>query len=303
MLASGINESRTNVTLETGVGLTLLFSPLILGGLFFVLHNSGLVVLTAEGIRLHRPGRRHFLRYSEVTALQSQTNPFTAALLIHSAGRTLRIPRMLEDLPDFYELLLSRVAPAVRDAALKPTTASPAAPNVAATTDGPLYTLGISHRVWALYIAGTVLFVLLYLGLGLVGLWIGLVQGNVPPFTKEWLQSTVLFFLMISVLFLPALIYVIRSLVTRYGPFNIEQPVAWEFYLEQIRYRFPSSGWYERPARDLQRVDRSIVQQGTKRYMLVLEFADGARLAIDQERAAQFGESLERLHATIGELY
>ena len=312
MLASGINESRTNVTLETGVGLTLLFAPLILGGLLFVLRNTGLVVLTAEGVELRRPGRRHFLHYSDITALQSRANPFTAALLIHSAGRALRIPRTVENLPRLYELLLSRVAPAVRDAALGRTAVS----NAAATTDGLVYTLGVRRRVWALYIAGTVLFVLLYLGLGLMGLWIGLAQGDAPPFTGEWLLPTVIFFLMISVFFLPALIFVIRSLLTRYGPFKIEQPVAWEFYRDKIRYRFPRSGWYERPARDLERVTLeplpfrararyggALVLQRVMRYIVVLEFTGDTRLVIGQERAAQFGESLERLRATIRELY
>ena len=160
------------------------------------------------------------------------------------------------------------------------------------------------------------LFVLLYLGLGLMGLWIGLAQGDAPPFTGEWLLPTVIFFLMISVFFLPALIFVIRSLLTRYGPFKIEQPVAWEFYRDKIRYRFPRSGWYERPARDLERVTLgplpfrararyggALVLQRVMRYIVVLEFTGDTRLVIGQERAAQFGESLERLRATIRKLY
>ncbi len=311
MLASGINQSRTNVTLETGLGLTLLFFPLILGGLWFVLSNTGLVLLTAEGVELRRLGRRHALRYRDVTGLESRTNPFTAALLIHGAGPTLRLPRTVENLPRLYQLLLARVPTAVRDAALKS-----ARSDAGATAEGPVYSLGISRRVGALYIAGTGLFVLLYLGLGLMGLWLGLAQGDVPPFTKEWLLPTLFFFLMVSLIFVPALILVLRGLLTRYGPFKIEQPVAWEFYPDIIRYRFPRGPWQERAARELQgvaleplpfraraRYGGALVSQQMVRYGLVLTFADDTRLVIGQERAAQFGETRERLQAIIRDLY
>jgi len=118
MLASGINEARTNVRLESGIVLTLLFLPIILGCLFFLLHNTGLVLLTHEGIHVQRWGRRHFLRYSDITAVRFRNNPLVAALLVHSAERTLRIPWRVRNLFDLYELLRSRVEPTVRDATL-----------------------------------------------------------------------------------------------------------------------------------------------------------------------------------------
>jgi len=39
------------------------------------------------------------------------------------------------------------------------------------------------------------------------------------------------------------------------------------------------------------------------RYMLVLGFVGNVRLVIDQERAAQFGETPERPHISIKQLY
>jgi len=170
--------------------------------------------------------------------------------------------------------------------------------------------------VWALYIAGTGLFILFYLGIGLMGLWLGLARGDVPPFTWRWLRDIALVFLLVSTLFLPALIFIMRSFFTKYGPFKIEQPVAWELYRDKIRYRFPRGPWQERGARDLQRVTLEplpftvrarasgfIIKQNMMRYMLVLEFVGDKRLVIDQERAAQFGESPERLHVMINQLY
>jgi Leucine-rich repeat (LRR) protein len=311
---AALNGSQTGMTMEAGVGIPLLFSPLMVGCLVLVLHNTGMVVLTAEGVALRRPGRERFLRYGDIVELKSQVRVSSSALLIRETGQTLRIPRTVDNLPRLYELLIERVPPAVKDAALGKTVA-------ARDVGGPVYAFKIRGRVWALYIAGTVLFVMLYLGIGLMGLWIGLARGVVPPFTGRWLRDTAFTFLLVSTIFLPALIFIIRSFFTKYGPFEIKQPAALELYRGKIRYRFPRGPWQERPACDLQsmaltplpfavraRADsatgsRTIVEQEVTRHMLVLEFVDAERLVIDQERAAQFGESPERLHMMFKQLY
>lgn len=308
MLIAALNGPRTGVTLEAGVGLCLIFAPLTVGGTIFLLCNTGMVVLTVEGVVLYRPVRRRLLRYGDIAALTSGAVPFAPALVIRGDGRTLRIPRTIEALPRLYELLLARVPAAVRDKAL-----GHAAPS---TADGPVYTFAINRGVWALYIVGTVLFVAIYLGIGLMGLWIGLARGDVPPFTARWAWDTAITFLLVSVLFVPALIFILRSFFTPYGPFRLEQPSALELYRDRVRYRFPRSSWQERPARDLRRVEvqplpftvraraeGAIIEQPMTRYMLVLEFTGAARLVIDQERAAQFGETPERLRALCEELY
>jgi hypothetical protein len=149
-----------------------------------------------------------------------------------------------------------------------------------------------------------VLFTLLYLGIGLMGLWIGLARRDVPPFTARWLRDTVITFLLISTIFLPALIFIVRSFFTKYGPFEIKQPGALELYQDKIRYRFPRGSWQERPARDLECIIlKPLTKQGTPRYALVLEFAGDKRLIIGQERAAQFGESPEQMRLIIERLY
>jgi len=314
MLIAALNGPQTGLTMEAGVGLCLLFSPLIVGGLIFILHNTGMVTLTAEGVTIRRSRRGRCLRYDDIVAVTSQSRIFGPGIVIRGHERVLRIPRMLENLPRFYALLLQRVTPTVRDAAIGKTAPAPAISTAdGAPNGGPVYAFAISRRVWALYIAGTVLLALIYLGIGLLGIWSGLARGEIPPFNTAWVRNSLIFFAMISVVFLPALIIVIRGLTTRYGLLKMEQPVAWEFYRERIRYRLPRGDWQERPARELLRVTlrprtatarggRGIEQEVTL-YMLVLEFANADPLVIDQERAVQFGQTPEQLHALLTQLY
>lgn len=307
---AALNGPQTGISAEAGVGIPLLFLPLIVGGLIFLLHNTGMVILTAEGVMLRRSGRARSLRYDEIEAVTSRAHIFSPGILIRGQGRVLRIPRTLENLPRFYALLLQRVSPTVRDAALgKPVVT----PTTVSQDGGPVYTFAISRRVRALYIAGVVLFIFVYLGLGLIGIWSGLAQGEIPPFNTAWVRNSLIFFALISVVFLPALIVVLRALTTRYGPFKMEQPIAWEFYRERIRYRFPRGGWQERSARALQRMTLQPLPTSVRGgrgieitvtlHMLVLEFAEADPLVIDQERAVQFGQTPERLHALLTQLY
>ncbi|MBN1877029.1 MAG: leucine-rich repeat domain-containing protein [Anaerolineae bacterium] len=306
---ASLHEETTGIAFEGSVMMFLIFCPLIIVGILFLRHHTGLVILTNRGIHSRRPGHDVFLAYDAITALESRTNPFTAGLFIHGAGFTLPIPRTLENFPHFYELVLNRVAPAVREAALEgsASTSSPSAAEDAGIT------LSITPRMRALYIVATVLFIGLYLGFSLLGLWMSLAQMPLRDFTPDHWRSILFFFLMISVIFVPVLIFVIRSFFTRYGPRNIEQPVAWEFYPDRLRYRFPRSEWYKRPARDLQRItlepirvtvrgSASVKQQVTI-YMIVLEFSDSHRLAISQGQAVAFGSSTEKLYSLISRYY
>ncbi|MBN1872603.1 MAG: leucine-rich repeat domain-containing protein [Anaerolineae bacterium] len=116
-----LNGPQTGITMNAGVGIPLLFAPLIVGGLIFALRHSGMVILSAESVTLQRMGREQRVRYNDVVALRSRSNPLIAALLIRGEGRTLRIPRMVENLPRLTDIVFARVPPAVRDAALEKT--------------------------------------------------------------------------------------------------------------------------------------------------------------------------------------
>jgi hypothetical protein len=307
MLIAALNGPQTGVTMAAGVGIPLLFLPLIVGGLIFLLHNTGMAVVTSDGVMLRRAGRGRFLRYDDIVALTSQARLFAPGIAIRGRERVLRIPRTLENLPRFYTLLLQRVAPSVRDAALGKT--APATLAASTTDGGPVYAFAMSRRMWALYIGGVVLFILFYLGVGLSGIWSGLARGEIPPFNTVWVRNSLIFFGMISLLFLPATIFVLHSLFTKYGPFKMERPIAWEFHRDRIRYRFPRGAWQERSAGALQSVTlnplsvrvrggRGIETQVTL-YALVLEFTNDTPLIIDQERAVQFRQTPEQLHALL----
>lgn len=318
MLIAALNGPQTGITMQAGVGLCLLFAPLVIGGLIFIRHNTGMVTLTAEGVAIRRLGRPRALRYDEITGLTTPQGLFGPGILIRGQKRALRIPRMLEERPRLYALLLQRVSADVREAALGKTVQAKAVPALAApvasTADGgPVYAFAMGRGMWVLYIVGVVLFILFYLGIGLLGLWTGLAKGHIPPFTTVWVRNILIFFGMISLLFLPASIYMVHSLFTKYGPFKMERPVAWEFYHELIRYRFPRGAWEERSARTLQRITlRPLpvnvrggagIEQEVMQYLLVLEFASAGPLIIDQERAMQFRQTPEQLHALLTELY
>jgi len=47
----------------------------------------------------------------------------------------------------------------------------------------------------------------------------------------------------------------------------------------------------------------AILSQQVMRLMLRLEFSDGTRLVVDQERAVQLGTSVEQLRAILKQVY
>ncbi len=316
MIPVGLNAETTGVSPGAWWLFPLLFGPIMLGMAALLWPNTGLILLTAEGVAVRRWGRERFLRYDAIAGMRDGFG-VPPALHLRGAGQILSIPRTVENYAELYALLLARIPTATREAVLRKPVPPPAPVSAPAASAGPLYTFGISRRVWTWYIVGTVLFVLLYLGLGLVGLWVPLLQGDERVFTWPWLRNVLLFFLMLSALFLPATIWIIRSFFTPYGPFKIKQPSLIELYRDKIRYRFPRGGWRERPATALRQAQLSplptkvrvrvqgggVIEQTVTLYFLTLAFDDGEQLIIGQERATQFGVSPEQLHVILKQLY
>jgi len=296
------------MTQEAGWGIPLLFSPLMLGALALLLHNTGLVLLKKDGIALRRGRRERFLPYGAIKAVRS-----SFSLRVEGESRTLHIPRTVPGFSELYEALLSRIPQEARQASL-----AHSARHSARVPDSAenVIQFGVPRRVWGLYLVGTILFTILYLGIGLMGLWISLARGDVPPFTWRWLRDTLILFLLVSALFLPALIWILRSFFTAYGPFRIKQPVALELHPQSLRYRFPFRPWQMYSITDLQdiwvesvqvevraRAAGVILSQPVVRLMLLLEFGDSTRLVVDQERAVQLGTSVEQLRAILKQVY
>lgn len=296
--------SKSGGSLGSSLGLWLILLPLMASCLYVLLHYTGLVILTPEAVVMRRLGREKRLRYADITAIQELVWGIPPNLVLRGSGQTLRIPRTVEHLPALYAQLLDRIPPAVRHALL------------GLPPDAAVYQLTVRRRARVWYGIGTLLFILLYLGIGLMGIWIPLGRGDVPPLTWRWARDTGLTFLLVSTLFLPALFFILRSFFTSWGPFGIKQPNALELRPDEIRYRFPRGAWQTRPARDLQRVvlesepvmvraraAGALIEERVMVYRIVLVFVDGEQLTIDQERAVQFGESPERLYQLLKRLY
>jgi hypothetical protein len=296
--------SQGDVSVGNSLVLWLVLSPVMAACLYLLLHYTGLVILTPEAVVMRRLGREKRLRYADITAVRELAWGIPPNLVLKGAGQTLRIPRTVEHLPALYAQLLERIPPAVRESLLGP------------PPGAEVYRFAIRRRARAWYGVGTVLFILLYLGIGLMGVWIPLGRGDVPPLTWRWARDAGLTFLLVSTLFLPALVFIVRSFFTAYGPFEIPQPSAWEWHSGEIRYRFPRGAWQTRPARDLQRVvlesepvkvraraAGALIEERVMVYRIVLVFVDGEQLTIDQERAVQLGESPERLYQLLKRLY
>jgi len=104
MLIAAFQGPQAGVTIEAGVGISLLFSLLIIGCLVFLLRNTGIVVLIAEGVALRRLEQKRFLCYGEIVALKLQAN-LVSSLLIQETGHALRIPHIGFLFPERLELL------------------------------------------------------------------------------------------------------------------------------------------------------------------------------------------------------
>jgi hypothetical protein len=316
VVVAALSGTESGITMEASVMLVMVLSPLVVVALYLLARHTGMVVLTRSGVSLRRLGRERFLPYDRVVELRSQPRIGGPALVVRGSDRTIRIPRAVEDRPRLYQQLRRRVPAAARDAALREPASAP----------GPVYAFEVDRRVWALYVAGTVLLVLAYLGIGLSGLWVGWARGTVPPFTWARLRGPGMLFALTSLLFVPAILLVVRGLRTHVGPFGVEQPVALQLFRDRLRYRFPrrplgrasrrGDVWHERPARDLQhaalepvpfsaqaRVAGALASRRTTRYVVRLTFEDGAQWVVGQERAAQWGQTPEQLHAIIEQLY
>lgn len=296
--------SQGGVNVGNSLVLWLVLSPVMVACLYLLLHYTGLVILTPEAVVMRRLGREKRLRYADITVVREFAWGIPPNLVLKGAGQTLRIPRTVERLPALYAQVLERIPLAVRESlfGLPP--------------GAEVYRFAIRGRAWAWYGIGTVVFVLLYLGIGLLGVWIPLGRGDIPPLTWRWARDAGLTFLLVSALFLPALFFIVRSFFTAYGPLEIPQPSAWELLPGEIRYRLPRGAWQTRPAHTLQRVELesepvkvraraqgAIIEERVMVYWIVLVFADGEQLTISQERAAQFGESSERLYQLLKRLY
>jgi hypothetical protein len=324
---------------QTALALLLTFTPIFAAGLYWLLRNSGLILLSGDAVVLRRLGREKRLPYDEIVELREQNlKRLFTAFVLKGKRRTLRIPHLVTDRAALYATLVNRAPhlhPAVPERPaggarragqrvipleVPSTERSSTGASTAEQTQAPetVFHLRVKPVVWWLYGLGVLLLVLLYLGLGLAPLWSALFSGDAPPFDPDLLKGASILFLMLSVIFLPALIFAAHALFTKKG--MAKHPVEYELHPDRIRYRYlRRSTWEERPAHELKRViletfpvsvqTRAEGMRFTHRvtaHALRLEFAGHRRnkqLVIDRERALQFGKRPENLYELFRRLY
>jgi hypothetical protein len=293
LVLATLNRANIGVMLETGCGVPLVLSPILVFALYMLRHNSGHVALTKDAVLLRRLGRERRLRYEEILHIKDYAFGLPPDLVLRGRGRQLRIPRSVQNLPRLYQVIQQR-----RDA-LRPSE-PPRFP----------YRMAVGVGAWVFGISVVVASVSLYVGLGLIPIWSALAAGDGLPLAPSVIRSATVLSFAIGLVFVPVIaLFVI-------GTVKPKQPSRWAFTENEIRYRFPFQGWRTREAGELTRLYLDPVHKTVSarhegvavsvemtHYALMLQFDDGLELCIDLDRALQFGSSPERLHLALNHLY
>jgi hypothetical protein len=250
ILVAGLNSERTRFTLQAGILIPLLLAPGLALGLWMLVHNSGLALLTAAELIVRRPWgwltpeqRLALADLAEVRETVGLIPWDMAACSAQPGCRRILIPRFVERRPTLYAALLQWV----------PEKAAPGRNTPAKQTalTGRLYR--IRRGEWWVLMGGMILIVVFWVGVGLLPIWQALVEGGKLE-RASWLAAGLLFVLL-GVFMLPLLYVAWRTLFGRRGPLEIDQPNALEVDAVGLRYRLPGGPWHERPAAELQRIE------------------------------------------------
>ena len=118
-------DKGSGVNLRQSLALMLALAPLVVVPLLALsplvvarkvplylamLPNSGIVVLTAEGVVLRRLWREKFLPYADIIAIQERALGLPERMILRGRDKKLRLPRTMKNLPRFYLLLHERVS-------------------------------------------------------------------------------------------------------------------------------------------------------------------------------------------------
>jgi hypothetical protein len=292
LLAEGIRVWRVEGQVWGGVFVPLILSPLWLFCVYMLIHNSGFVVLTLNGVILHRLGREKQVSYEAITDIRELALALPPNIVIKGPKRALRIPRSVEAFATLYATLIRTVEPADE-------LETPEAPS-------PL-DLRIPRWVINVNVAGALVLTLFYLAVGSIGFWLPSPAQATPPIP---VAVAVLIFGATSMLFVPLIIFYVLETI------RIEEPAAIVFLERAIRFRFPFREWQIRSPADLIAVDLKTNVKPTKitvgpfeilrvsrSYPLVIRFSGGQELRISEDRARQLGVTPEHIYVLLQDLY
>lgn len=270
---------------------------LVVAPLCILWANSGEVIMTDDGVITRHWGRERRLAYQDVIEVRERKWYFPPHLSLKGHDQTLRIHNQVEGYSEIYRTL-SRKIPVLRRR----------------VEGGFPYRLQTTERSLAFTVVGVLILLAFYLGIGLLPIWSELGK-ETPDFSPVLVRNAVIFFLMLSFFFLPALYAFVVGNIT--GSMVFGQPLAFEFTEREIRYRFPFGLWQKRPADTLQAVvlrdvafnvripgaEGALARETLVSSHVVLAFTDGTTIGISLDRLRQFGVSPHELHARLARLY
>jgi len=266
---SWLNRTNTQVDTGLGIGLPLMLSPIMIFALLMLRFNSGAVVLTSDEIIRYYPFTKKKMLLSDIKRLNTNLFSLPPGISLSSKRRQITFPRAIKGYPELLQHLqtITKLSPQEKK-------------RKKITIQFPMI-LEIPKRRMTIEVLSMIGLVVLYLGVALSGLWGLLSNGHVPPFESEDIKTILIFFLMMSVFFIPALIAVYIA------AFKKDKPVQINLTQKEIKIYYLSGKTTSYPASRLQRVwlqpvsvnmrssfDGAVVRGRTTTYEVHIKFKE-----------------------------
>jgi hypothetical protein len=297
-----LNRANSAVGAGLGLGVPALMSPLLLFAVLMVRHNFGAVVITSRKITRYYLFTKKCVPLSDITRINVRVFGLPPALAVRSAGKRITFPRSIQGYPELLKILRLYTGLSTRKPAKKSVRAGP-----------PLrfpYTLRIAKGRMALEVIAMLLLIIIYLGLSLIGLWIPLLQGTIPPFTGDDLLGIGVLFTLISLIFIPILILAGKE------SFDRKKPLRFLLTKDHIQITYPLDRKTVFPAKSLEKVwlqpvavpvrssyQGAVVRGKTTIYNVCLRFAGGKEIVLKPSRVRLFQLSPEETVEIFETLY
>ncbi|HPM09873.1 MAG TPA: leucine-rich repeat domain-containing protein [Paludibacter sp.] len=294
LFIASLHPEETGVAPAAGIGIPLLFSPLIIICLYILVHYDGFIVLTGDAIILRRLWGEKRLPYHEITDVKESSLWLPFNMIIKGTHTKLSIPRSIEKFPELYGALMQQI------------TRKPSVPDITRKFDAPSfpYHLALTRKARIFSIGGSCLLVVLYLGIGLAGFWVPYIQAKPPAYDFA-------FFLFgaISLFFLPAIFIFVKGMIAA------KQPIEMILTAQSIGFRFPGKSWQTWPIEQISAIRLEPVKinisvknspvflwSEATAYRIILK-SNTQQLMIEQDRIRQFGFQPEQLYRVFQQLY
>jgi hypothetical protein len=291
-----ITQSLTEITPEIGLVIPAIMLPFHIFAYLMVRHNFGAVTVSDKKVTRYYLLSKKSISFSNLKKINVKAFGLPPAIAVKGARKTLRFPRSIEGYPE----LLTQLKEGARISL---------AGNARSGIQFP-YIFEISDRRMRLEIISGLLLILIWTGLSLIGLWIALIQGSVPPFTADDLAGILIIFGLMMLFLIPIVIILYRK---NLAPGLIRRIILTE---TEICAQYISGEKDCYAAEDLQRVvlgpiavnveasfDDQDVEAVTTDYDLHIQFEGGLEIHLNADRLKVFKQSPEAVIEAFQTLY